>query len=118
MRESTPVVLVLSVFEAKLFMRKAKCYLRNVNNDPLFLPCYRLWSAQGKQPLRIRKLPEVKLWATKPSFQATRIGHFRDLLILREPNGVQGLIQRSRYQGQDSYIQLYFTVLAGKSCER
>ncbi len=31
MRESGPVLLVLSVFDAKLFLRKAKFYLRNVN---------------------------------------------------------------------------------------
>ncbi len=30
MRESGPVLLVLSVFDAKLFLRKAKFYLRNV----------------------------------------------------------------------------------------
>ena len=51
----------------------------------------RCWfrAAQGKQPLGIGKLPEVKLWAAKPGLQAARIGHFRDLLILREPNGIQ-----------------------------
>jgi hypothetical protein len=36
----------------------------------------------GQQPLGIRKLPEIKLWAAKPGLQAARIGHYRDLLIL------------------------------------
>ena len=51
----------------------------------------RCWfrAAQGKQPLGIGKLPEVKLWAAKPGLQAARIGHFRDLLIRRVPNGIQ-----------------------------
>ncbi len=32
MRERGPVLLVLSVFDAKLFLRKAKFYLRKVRN--------------------------------------------------------------------------------------
>jgi hypothetical protein len=49
----------------------------------------RVWAAQREQPLGLRELPEVELRAAKSGFQAARIGHFRDLLILRELNGVQ-----------------------------
>ena len=63
--------------------------LHQSNNVPLFLPSSWLWPPQGKQPLRIRKLPEVKLWAAKASLQAARVCHLHDFLILRELNGVQ-----------------------------
>jgi hypothetical protein len=35
MRENEPVLLVLPVFEVKLFLRKGKFYLRNVTNPVL-----------------------------------------------------------------------------------
>ncbi len=62
---------------------------RKRDDLPRFLPCNWLWPPQGQLPLGIRKLPEVKLWTAKSRLQAARIGHFRDLLVLRELNGVQ-----------------------------
>ena len=66
--------------------RKLPCQLDDLAPIPTWC---RVWAAQCEQPLGLRELPEVKLWATKPGFQAARIGYFRDLLILRELNGVQ-----------------------------
>ncbi len=54
-----------------------------------FLPGDWLWPPQGKQPLGIGKLPQIELRAAKARLQAARIGHLRDLLILREPNGIE-----------------------------
>jgi hypothetical protein len=38
----------------------------------------------GQQPLRLRERPVVKLRAVQTGFQAARIRHLHDVLILRE----------------------------------
>lgn len=60
------------------------------NNLVLFLPCDWLWPPQCKQPLCIRELPEVQLWAAKMRLQAVGILHLDDLpLIRRKTNRIQ-----------------------------
>jgi len=43
----------------------------------------RFWSSQCEQPLRVGKLPEVKLWTAEMRLQAAGIFHFGDLLLIR-----------------------------------
>ncbi len=40
MRENEPVLLVLSTYDGKLFLRKVKFYLRNVTRNSYFLFLY------------------------------------------------------------------------------
>ena len=63
--------------------------LQRRNNFASFFPFAWLWTAQREEPLGLTALPQVKLRAAKMGFEAPRILHCFNLLVIRrESDGV------------------------------
>src|SRR5438105_4180710 len=81
MRENEPVLLVLSTYDGKLFLRKGKFYLRNVNvSSPsqkfVLRPCYdsRTTNSQTLRPTAFAILSSPALLKNTCALRAVPLG--------------------------------------------
>jgi hypothetical protein len=88
------------------------CQSNDLASVPLRDP---FWSSQREQPLGLRKLPQVQLWAAKRSLDAAGIRHLGDLLMIGlEGEGIEGEGRRLVFDFEGFFVDPHGDLCTGE----